>query len=66
MRMISWKTKGDFFRLSYWIRFFWKARAFPEILGIAERFKAQVLHEYFNVMLYRDLVERYEIMDVTI
>jgi uncharacterized protein len=39
---------------------------FPEIIGIDERFKVQVLQEYFNVMLYRDLVERYEIRDVAI
>lgn len=39
---------------------------FPEIIGIDERFKIQVLQEYFNVMLYRDLVERYEIREVAI
>jgi len=39
---------------------------FPEIIGIEERFKALVLQEYFNVMLYRDLVERYEIREVGI
>ena len=39
---------------------------FPEVVGIEERFKVQVLQEYFNVMLYRDLVERYEIRDVAI
>jgi uncharacterized protein len=31
---------------------------YPELVGIDPRFKAQVLQEYFNVMLYRDLVER--------
>ena len=39
---------------------------YPEILDVEERFKPQVLQEYFNVMLYRDLVERYEIKDVAI
>jgi len=39
---------------------------YPELVGIEERFKPQVLQEYFNVMLYRDLVERYTIKDVSI
>ena len=38
---------------------------YPEIVGIEERFKPQVLQEYFNVMLYRDLLERYGIKDVS-
>ncbi len=36
---------------------------YPELVGIDQRFKAQVLQEYFNVMFYRDLVERYKISD---
>ena len=39
---------------------------YPELVDMDEQFKAQVLQEYFNVMLYRDLVERYEIRDVAI
>ena len=39
---------------------------FPEVLEVDERFKAKLLQEYFNVMLYRDLVERYGIRDVSI
>ncbi len=38
---------------------------YPEIVGVEERFKPQVLQEYFNVMLYRDLLERYAIKDVS-
>jgi len=30
------------------------------------RFKPHILQEYFNVMLYRDLVERYDIRDVSV
>jgi predicted AAA+ superfamily ATPase len=30
------------------------------------RFKANILQEYFNVMLYRDLMDRYEIRDASI
>lgn len=39
---------------------------FPEIVAMDDRFKAQALQEYFNVMLYRDLVERHEIKDTAI
>ena len=39
---------------------------YPELVGIEEQFKPQVLQEYFNVMLYRDLLERYAIKDVSI
>jgi hypothetical protein len=36
---------------------------YPELVGMEQRFKAQVLQEYFNVMFYRDLVERYNVSD---
>jgi len=36
---------------------------FPELVGMEERFKLQTLQEYFHVMLYRDLVERYQVND---
>ena len=36
---------------------------YPELVKIDQPFKAQVLQEYFNVMFYRDLVERYRISD---
>lgn len=36
---------------------------FPELVNIEPRFKVAILQEYFNVMLYRDLVERYQIKD---
>lgn len=39
---------------------------FPELIGINESFKVQILQEYFNVMLYRDLVERYRIRDTAV
>jgi hypothetical protein len=39
---------------------------FPELVGVEERFKHQTLQEYFHVMLYRDLVERYQINDPSV
>lgn len=35
--------------------------AFPEVVLSEERYREQILQEYFFVMLYKDLVERYEI-----
>lgn len=35
--------------------------AFPETLFIEEKYVNQTLQEYFNVMLYKDLAERYNI-----
>jgi predicted AAA+ superfamily ATPase len=39
---------------------------FPELLEMDERFKAKALQEYFNVMLYRDLIEHYRISDPSV
>jgi predicted AAA+ superfamily ATPase len=39
---------------------------FPELIEVETRFKAEILQEYFNVMLYRDLVERYAIHDPSV
>lgn len=39
---------------------------FPELITIDERFKPAILQEYFNVMLYRDLIERYGMREVSL
>ncbi|NPA40486.1 MAG: ATP-binding protein, partial [Thermodesulfobacteria bacterium] len=39
---------------------------FPEISFLEEELKIKTLQEYFEVMLYRDIVERYKIKDVFI
>lgn len=39
---------------------------FPELTDMDRYIKPQILQEYFNVMIYRDLVERYEIRDVSV
>jgi hypothetical protein len=39
---------------------------YPELVYMDERFKLRTLQEYFNVMIYRDLIERYEIKSVHI
>jgi len=37
---------------------------FPELVDMKDQFKLKTLQEYFNVMIYRDLIERYEIKSV--
>ncbi len=40
---------------------FLKNGSFPETLFLEERYRNQTLQEYFNVLLYKDLAERYNI-----
>jgi len=40
---------------------FLKEGGFPEIAVMGEEYKVKILQEYFNVLLYKDLVERYNI-----
>ena len=40
---------------------FLKNGGFPETLFLEEQYRNQTLQEYFNVLLYRDLAERYKI-----
>jgi predicted AAA+ superfamily ATPase len=40
---------------------FLKNGGFPEILFLEEQYRNQTLQEYFNVLLYKDLAERYKI-----
>jgi hypothetical protein len=37
---------------------------FPEVIDYDSRLRDKVLQEYFNVMIYRDLLERYEIRNI--
>lgn len=39
---------------------------FPEVLKLDESIKIKTLQEYFNVMMYRDLVERFGIKNVAL
>ncbi|MEW6584348.1 MAG: ATP-binding protein [Nitrospirota bacterium] len=39
---------------------------FPEVVRYDDKLREKVLQEYFNVMIYRDLVERYEIKNAAV
>lgn len=41
-----------------------KHGGFPEVIGYDDALRNRVLQEYFNVMIYRDLLERYEIKNL--
>jgi uncharacterized protein len=39
---------------------------FPETVGFSENIHRKVIQEYFNTMLFRDIVERYNVTDVNV
>lgn len=39
---------------------------FPELLHIDGNFKTKVLQEYFDVMIYRDLIQRYQFTNLSV
>lgn len=48
-------------KMLYYFKEFMEWGSFPEILFYEDETKIRVLQEYFDVMLYRDLIERYDI-----
>ena len=50
---------------NYMLRFL-KNGGFPEVVIYDDNMRAKVLQEYFNVMIYRDLIERYEIKNAAV
>lgn len=39
--------------------------AFPETIESDKRLRERILQEYFNVLIYKDLIERYKIQNIT-
>ena len=40
---------------------FWVSGGFPEVIGLEKRLRQAIHQEYFNAILFRDLVERHDI-----
>lgn len=40
---------------------YWVAGGFPEVAGLDRHLRIKIHQEYFNAMLFRDLIERYDI-----
>ncbi len=40
---------------------YWKTGGFPEVAGLERQLRIKIHQEYFNAMLFRDLVERHDI-----
>ena len=40
---------------------FWQAGGFPEVAGLDRMLRIKIHQEYFNAMLFRDLIERHDI-----
>ena len=45
---------------------FMREGGFPELVYLQESLKEMVLQEYFNVMLYRDLIERFQFRNIVV
>lgn len=56
-----WKAKILNLQREY-ITWWW----FPEIIDFSDDIKIKTLQEYFDVMLYNDIIERYNIKDVSL
>lgn len=50
---------------NYLLRFL-KNGGFPELFAYDDNMRTKVLQEYFNVMIYRDLIERYDIKNAAV
>ena len=51
-------------RINHHLAEYLKHGGFPEVIGYDDALRNRVLQEYFNVMIYRDLVERYDIRNL--
>lgn len=40
---------------------FWQAGGFPEVAGVTPQLRVKIHQEYFNAVLFRDLVERHDV-----
>lgn len=57
---------ADKVRLSALFEKFLNQGGFPELIGKDEQLRGKILQEYFNVMVLRDLIERYQISQASI
>jgi len=60
------ETSAGKARLVYLLRQFLRQGGFPELIGKDRELQNKILQEYFNVMVLRDLIERYKISQVEI
>jgi predicted AAA+ superfamily ATPase len=51
-------------RINHHLAEYLRHGGFPEVIGYDDTLRNRVLQEYFNVMIYRDLVERYDIRNL--
>lgn len=57
----NFNTQANRAKLIHLSERFMAEGGFPELIRFERPFKIKVLQEYFNVMIYRDIVERYSI-----
>ncbi len=60
----SSKTQKHRSTLIHYTEQFMYHGGFPETIGMADPYRIKLLHEYFNVMMFRDIVERYQVANI--
>ncbi len=63
---INYETSSGKAKLLHLFEQFLEQGGFPELIGKDKELQNKILQEYFNVMILRDLVERYKITQVEI
>lgn len=63
---IDLHASGSLARINNALNHYLDEGGFPEVVDFDGKLRGKVLQEYFNVVIYRDLVERYEIKNTAV
>ncbi len=60
----SYSTQKQRSTLIHYMEQFMQHGGFPETIGMPDPYRNRLLQEYFNVMMFRDIVERYQVTNI--